>query len=129
METQASSSSDTAKHSQAKNLTCWHTATSPQCLRVETTSEIHLFVYGYFRQAKFSRQGNKDTVEILFQDQIVIVKGKNLESLCDALARLAVERINLCPEKYSMISRNEGVVETIEIKFETKKVPHNLPQT
>jgi hypothetical protein len=88
---------------------------------VETTSEIHLFVYGYFQHVKFTRQGNKDTVEIMFQDQTVIAKGKNLESLCDALARLAVERINSCPEKYANISGNEGTIENIVIVATSKK--------
>ncbi len=105
-----------ATDSRDENLTCWRTATSPQCLRVETTSETHLFVYGYFQHAKLSRQGNQDIVEIQFQDATIIAKGNNLESLCDALARLAVERIKMCSEKYSMIARNEGAIEDIEIK-------------
>lgn len=105
-----------ATDSQDENLTCWRTATSPQCLRVETTSEIHLFPYGYFQHSKFSRQANEEIIEILFQNMTVIAKGKNLESLCDALARLAVERIKLRPAKYQAISRSEGLVETIEIR-------------
>jgi hypothetical protein len=52
-----------------------------------------LFTYGYFQHAKFIRQNGKDAVEIQFQDRIVMVKGKGLEPLCDALERLAVERI------------------------------------
>ena len=71
---------------------CWRTATNPQCLRVETTNEVHLFPYGYFQHAKFIRQNGKDVVQIQFQDRIVMVKGKGLETLCDALERLAVER-------------------------------------
>jgi hypothetical protein len=39
-----------------------------------------------------------------------------LEPLCDALERLAVERIKICPEKYRVIARNEGVIEEIEIQ-------------
>jgi hypothetical protein len=35
-----------ATDASAKNLTCWRTATSPQCLRVEMTGEIHFFPYG-----------------------------------------------------------------------------------
>ncbi|MGH7975419.1 MAG: hypothetical protein ACREC8_02020 [Limisphaerales bacterium] len=104
-----------ATDGRTENLTCWHTATSPQCLRVETTSEIHLFPYGYFQHAKFSRQGNKDIVEILFQDTTVIARGKNLELLCDALARLSVERIKTCPDNYG-INVKEGVIADIEIK-------------
>ena len=100
---------------------CWRTATSPQCLRVETTSEIHLFVYGYFQHVKFSRQKNKDIVEIQFQDRVVSVKGKGLEPLCDALERLAVERIRLQPEKYKGIIKNEGIIEAIEIEKNGQK--------
>ena len=96
-------------------MTCWRTATSPQCLRVETTSEIHLFVYGYFQHVKFTRLGNKEIVEILFQDQTVIAKGKNLEPLCDALARLAVEHLKICPEKY-VVNLKEGIITDIEFK-------------
>ena len=100
----------------AKNLTCWRTATNPQCLRVETTNEVHLFPYGYFQHAKFIRQNGKDAVEIQFQDRIVMVKGKGLEPLCDALERLAVERIKLRPEKYDGLGKNEGIIEEIQIK-------------
>ena len=116
METQTNSSNDTATDARTKNLTCWRTATSPQCLRVETTNEVHLFPYGYFQHAKFIQQSGKDVVQIQFQDRIITVKGKGLEPLCDALERLAVERIKTCPEKYGAIARNEGVIEDIEIK-------------
>lgn len=100
----------------AKNLTCWRTATSPQCLRVETTNEIHLFPYGYYQHAKFVRQSGKDVLKIQFQDRIVTVKGKGLEPLCDALERLAVERIRVRPEKYEGLGKSEGIIEDIEIK-------------
>jgi hypothetical protein len=83
---------------------------------VETVNEVHLFPYGYFQHAKFIRQSGKDAVQIQFQDRIVMVKGKGLEPLCDALERLAVERIKVCPEKYGAITKNEGVIEDIEIK-------------
>ncbi len=121
METQTNSSNDTATDARTKNLTCWRTATSPQCLRVETTNEVHLFPYGYFQRAKFIRQNGRDIVQIQFQDRIVMVKGKGLEPLCDALERLAVERIKICPEKYGAIARNEGVIEDIEIKQRDKE--------
>ena len=121
METQTNSSNDTATDARKKNLTCWRTATSPQCLRVETTNEVHLFPYGYFQHAKFIRQSGKDVVQIQFQDRIITVKGKGLEPLCDALERLAVERIKTCPEKYGAIARNEGVIEDIEIKQRDKE--------
>ena len=101
----------------AKNLTCWRTATSPQCLRVETVNEVHLFPYGYFQHAKFSRQSGKDVVQIQFQDRIVSVKGKGLEPLCDALDRLAVERIKLRPEKYEGLVKSKEIIEEIEIKY------------
>ena len=121
METQTKPSNDAAADTRTKNLTCWRTATSPQCLRVETTNEVHLFPYGYFQHAKFIRQNGKDAVEIQFQDRIVMVKGKGLEPLCDALERLAVERIKTCPEKYGAIARNEGLIEDIEIKQRDKE--------
>ena len=99
----------------AKNLTCWRTATNPQCLRVETTNEVHLFPYGYFQHAKFIRQSGKDAVQIQFQDRTVTVKGKSLEPLCDALERLAVERIRVRPEKYEGLGKNDGIIEDIKI--------------
>ncbi|HEY3762716.1 MAG TPA: hypothetical protein VGN23_13300 [Verrucomicrobiae bacterium] len=83
---------------------------------METINEVHLFPYGYFQHAKFIRQTGKDVVEIQFQDRIVMVKGKGLGPLCDALERLAVERIRVRPEKYEGLGKNEGVVEGIEIK-------------
>jgi len=106
----------------AKILTCWRTATSPQCLRVETVNEVHLFPYGYFQHAKFIRQSGKDVVQIQFQDRIVMVKGKGLEPLCDALERLAVERIRVRPEKYENVTKSEGVVNEIEITEGQQKV-------
>ena len=101
--------------SRNENLTCWQTSTSPQCLRVETTSEVHLLPYGYFCRAKFFRAGNIDTIEIQFQETVVIAKGKGLEPFCDALARLGVERIKVCPAKYGA-SLAEGFISDIEIK-------------
>jgi hypothetical protein len=83
---------------------------------VETTNEVHLFPYGYFQHAKFIRQSGKDAVLIQFQDRIVTIKGKGLEPLCDALERLAVERIKVRPEKYEGLGKSEGVIEEIVIK-------------
>ena len=83
--------------------------------RGKTVNEVHLFPYGYFQHAKFTRQSGKDAVQIQFQDRIVTIKGKGLEPLCDALERLAVERIRLRSEKYEVLGKNEGVIEEIEI--------------
>lgn len=116
METQTKPSNDAATDARTKNLTCWRTATSPQCLRVETTNEIHLFPYGYYQHAKFVRQSGKDVLQIQFQDRIITIKGKGLEHLCDSLERLAVERIRLRPEKYEGLGKNEGIIEDIEIR-------------
>jgi hypothetical protein len=82
---------------------------------VETTNEVHLFPYGYFQHAKFIRQSGKDVVQIQFQDRIIMVKGKGLEPLCDALERLAVERIRLRPEKYEGLGKSEGIIEDIKV--------------
>ena len=107
----------------AKNLTCWRTATNPQCLRVETTNEVHLFPYGYYQHAKFVRQSGKDVLQIQFQDRIVMVKGKGLEPLCDALERLAVERIRVRPEKYEGLGKSEGTIEGIDVKEKGEQNP------
>jgi hypothetical protein len=82
---------------------------------VETTNEVHLFPYGYFQHAKFIQQSGKDVVQIQFQDRIITVKGKGLEPLCDALERLAVERIKVRPEKYEGLGKSESVINKIEI--------------
>ena len=116
METQTNPSNDAAMDTRTKNLTCWRTATNPQCLRVETVNEVHLFPYGYFQHAKFIRQSGKNVLQIQFQDRTVTVKGKGLEPLCGALERLAVEQIRLRPEKYEGLGKSEGVIENIEIK-------------
>jgi hypothetical protein len=89
---------------------------------VETINEVHLFPYGYFQHAKFIRQSGKDVVQIQFQDRIVMVKGKGLEPLCDALERLAVERIKARPEKYENVARNEGIISEIAIVERQQKV-------
>jgi len=81
-----------------------------------------LFPYGYFQYAKFIRQSGKDVVQIQFQDRIVSVKGKGLEPLCDALERLAVERIKVRPEKYEGLGKSESVINEIEIIERQQKV-------
>jgi hypothetical protein len=124
METKSHAKTD-ATDERTENLTCWRTATSPQCLRVETTSEIHLFSHGYFQHAKFSRRGNKDVIEIQFQDTTVIAKGKNLGSLCDALARLSVEQVKMCPDNYGL-NVKDGIIADIEIKKREKNL---IPQS
>ena len=117
MEAKIRSSSDAASESWDEGLTCWRTASGPQCLRVEITREVHLFAYGYFQYATFFRDGNKDVVQIQFHDRIVAIKGKGLEPLCAALERLAVERIRMSPEKYEQILKGDGFVEDIKIEI------------
>jgi len=102
--------------SRNENLACWHTGTNPQCLRVETLDESHIFPYGYFQHAELVREGGKCTLQIQYQDRIVVVKGKGLEPLFDALERLVVERIQICPAKYTELNKKEGTVEAIEVK-------------
>jgi hypothetical protein len=116
MEAKICSSNDAAADSRDEDLTCWRTASGPQCLRLETTNEVHLFPYGYFQYARFFKDGNKEVVQIHFQDRIAIIKGKGLGPLCAALERLAVERIMMSPQKYEQILKGDGFVETIEIK-------------
>jgi len=116
MEAKIRTSSDAASESWDEGLTCWRTASGPQCLRVETTSEAHLFAYGYFQYASFSKLENKEIVQIQFHEWIVIIKGNGLEPLCAALERLAVERIRMSPEKYEQILNGKGFVENIEIR-------------
>lgn len=121
MEAKIRSSSEAASESWDEGLTCWRTASGPQCLCVETSSEIHLFPYGYFQHAKLGHDGNRDILQIRFQDQVVIVKGKSLEPFCAALERLAVERIRVRPEKYGVLGKNEGIIESIEIRQGNEK--------
>lgn len=116
METTIRASDNTASEPWTKDLMCWRTASHPQCLRVEILSEIHLFPYGYLQRAKLGRAGGKDVLQIVFQDRVVVVKGKKLEPLCAALERLAVERIRTQPDKYDVLAKNEGIIEEIEIK-------------
>ena len=40
-----------------------------------------------------------------------------MEPLCDALARLSVERINASPEKYAILNKSDGFIVDIEIKL------------
>ena len=60
-------------------------------------------------------------MQIQFQDRIIMVKGKGLEPLCDALERLAVERIKVRPEKYDGLGKSEGIIEEIVIKQSNEK--------
>jgi hypothetical protein len=41
---------------------------------------------------------------------------KGLEPLCDALERLAVERVQICPAKYEGLAKYVGAIEEIDVK-------------
>ena len=61
-----------------------------------------------------------------------MVKGKGLEPLCDALERLAVERIKVRPEKYEGVAKNEGIINEIEISLVPSAMgssPHRRSET
>lgn len=119
MEIRLQAKSDTANEG-VKKLTCWDTASNPQCLCVETTSEIHLFPYGYFQYAKLSHEDKKIVLQLHFHEQIVVVKGTGLEPLFAALERLSVEKIRLMPDRYRGLSKSEGAIEAVEITATTK---------
>jgi hypothetical protein len=111
METQKKPNSTEPKN---EDLACWRASTNPQCLRVETIAEIHLLPYGYFQHAVFSRKDNRDFLLLRFGGTSVRVKGKRLDSLVAAIARLGVEQINLRPEKY-VVKTSECIVTEIEV--------------
>jgi hypothetical protein len=94
-------------------MSCWSTDSSAQCLRVEMPGEIHLLPYGYFQYAKLVSNQANEVLQIRFQECLVIVIGKRLEPLCNALARLAVDSIRIISNP--KFSKTEGVIEKIEI--------------
>jgi hypothetical protein len=108
-----------------ENLTCWRAATSPQCLRVETALEIHLLPYGYFQHAVFSRKGNDDCLLVLFVGTSLHIKGKRLDTLVDAMARLGVEQMNVRPAKY-VINNSESVITEIEVSKTGDAKPNGI---
>ena len=116
METKTRTDGEPSTASRTKDVTCWSTDSSAQCLRVEKSGEVHLFPYGYFQYAKLTQDSATETLHIQFQDRVVNVIGKNLESLCGALARLAVDRIRLLPSAQRTFQKSEGLVEKIEIR-------------
>lgn len=113
METKLRSDSDAPTGSRTKDVSCWSTDSSAHCLRVEKPGEIHLFPYGYFQHAKLVQNSGDEILQIRFQDCLIIVTGKNLEPLCDALARLAVKFIRVIP--HPKFSKSEGLIATIQI--------------
>ena len=115
METKTRADSEPSTASRNKDVTCWSTDSSAQCLRVEKPGEVHLFPYGYFQRAKLVTNSGDETLHIRFQDCHITVSGKNLESLCSALERLAVARIKLLPAAQRTFPKSEGLVEAIEI--------------
>jgi len=115
METKPQSDSAAPAGSQTKDVSCWSTDSSAHCLRVEKPGEIHLFPYGYFQHAKLVRNSDDEALHIQFQDCLITVTGKNLEPLCGALERLAVDRIRLLPSAQRTFSKSEGYIEAIEI--------------
>ena len=121
MESKNESSNQSQTDTWNKSLRCWRTSsTGPQCLRVETGNEIHLFPYGYFQHAKFSSQNHNDVIQIQFQDRVVLAKGYGLKPLCDALCKFSVEQISICPDKLIEFRKDEGIIKEIEIKNREK---------
>ena len=120
METKPQPNSAATAGSRAKDVTCWSTDSSAHCLRVEKPGEIHLFPYGYFQHAKLVKNSGGEALHIRFQDCLITVTGKNLEPLCNALERLAVDRIKLLPSAQRTFQKSEGYIETIEI-YESKR--------
>jgi hypothetical protein len=88
---------------------------------VEKPGEIHLFPYGYFQHAKLVTDSAGETLEIQFQDRLIVVTGKSLEALCSSLQRLAVDRIRLLPKAHRPFPKSEGFIDTIEIKEPKQK--------
>ena len=121
MEAKHRSKADSTLETRSKDLRCWSTATSAQCLRVETPGEIHLFPYGYFEHAKFATNSGGQVLSIRFRERVVAVTGKNLEPLCGALERLAVDCIRIIP--HPKFSKSEGHIEMIEIHEPTARNP------
>jgi len=115
MEPELCSESEAPSVSRPKDLTCWTTDSSAQCLRVEKPGEIHLFPYGYFQHAKLVKNSGDEALHIRFQDTLITVTGKSLEPLCSALERLAVDRIRLLPSPQRTFPKSEGFIEGIEI--------------
>jgi hypothetical protein len=121
METKPQTESTAPAGSRAKDVTCWSTDSSAHCLRVEKPGEIHLFPYGYFQHAKLVRNSGDEVLHIRFQDCLIIISGKNLEPLCSALERLAVDRIRLLPPTQRTFPKSEGFIEGIEIQESKEK--------
>lgn len=128
MESKTELSNQDQTDSWNKSLKCWRTSsTGPECLRVETADEIHLFPYGYFQHAKFSCENEKDTIHIEFQGRVVMVTGHGLKPLCEALSKLSVEQIRTCPDKLTGFGKDEGVIEKIQISNRERVAKVGVP--
>jgi hypothetical protein len=121
METKLRSDSEAPAGSRTKDVSCWSTDSSAQCLRVEKPGEIHLLPYGYFKHAKLVQNSSDESLQIQFQDCLVTVTGKNLEPLCIALERLSVGRIRLLPPAQRTFPKSEGFIEEIMIQERHQK--------
>ena len=123
METKPRSDNEAPTGSRTKDVSCWSTDSSAHCLRVEKPGEIHLFPYGYFQHAKLMQNSGDETLRIRFQDCLITVSGKNLEPLCGALQRLAVDRIRILPSAQRTFPKSEGFIEAIEIHEPKQREP------
>ena len=124
METKPRSESEAPTSSRTKDLNSWSTDSSAHCLRVEKPGEIHLFPYGYFQHAKLIQNSGDETLRIRFQDCLITVTGKNLEPLCGALQRLAVDRIRILPLAQRKFPKSEGLLKQLRLLIEPR---HNKP--
>jgi hypothetical protein len=97
---------------------CWHRDRNCRCLKIDVApGESFLFPYQHFSHAQHTRTADGETLSISFGEHEVVVTGKHLAEIVAAIQELAVERISVAPQRYSLLTQGEEPrVARIEIK-------------
>ena len=114
MQTKDRPQMDTGTETRDENLSCWKTAASPQCLRIELSDGTQfLLPYGYFEDAKLTRDGDQEILELQFKAHRFIAKGRGLSELFVMLQTLSVEWLRACPPRYRALGK--AFIERIDL--------------
>lgn len=104
----------------SEDLKCWNAGSNPLCLLVELNDGTKFILpYGYFEEAKFVRESDKEILHIRFKAHQFTVTGNGLDEVLHALQTLSVELLKECPRRYQALAKSQTFIEKIEVSNET----------
>jgi hypothetical protein len=99
------------------SFVAWENNPQAQALRVDLQSgAFFVLPYSHFAFAHFQREGDSETLRVIFSSHEVRVNGRNLRELGLALQKLGVDWIREAPARYAgLAARGCTFIERIEI--------------